>query len=123
MSNGYKSISVDSLALVDPHLDKFIWVSNLILLSHKESLENISQMTHIEFVMEINGCFLEVPLYLSLDVQSRFDDWKDKLLYVCLEVAEMLLQEGTVDSLKRILLWELNGTEPEVTLKTWVDNE
>lgn len=35
----------------------------------------------------------------------------------------MLIQEGTEDGEERCLLWELNRTEEEVALQTWVDNE
>lgn len=70
-----KSITIDSLRLMDPEFHKVIWLFDSIWLSVKQSLEHVSQMTHIELIMEVLGGLSEVSLNLGVKSKSSLDDW------------------------------------------------
>ena len=51
---------------MDPELNKIIWLFDGVWLSIKETLEDISQMTHIELIMEILSGLSEVSFHLRM---------------------------------------------------------
>jgi hypothetical protein len=61
-----KSISVNSLSLVDPESDKMICLLDGLLLGCEQTLENICQVAHVEFVVEILCSFSEGSLDFSV---------------------------------------------------------
>ena len=80
-------------------------------------------MSHIEFVMEVHGSLSEVPLNFGMESKSCLDDGYDLFLNGSLELGEMLAQEGVVNGEERSLLGEGNGEGPEMSLKSWVNDE
>jgi hypothetical protein len=51
---------------VKPELDKNIGFLNGLLLGDEETLENVGQVTHIEFVMEVDGSLTEILFNVSV---------------------------------------------------------
>ena len=70
-----KSITIDSLGLMDPEFDKVVWLFDSVWLSVKQSLEHVGQMTHIELIMEVLSGLSEVSLDLRVKGKSSLDDW------------------------------------------------
>ena len=54
-------------------------------------------MTHVKFVMEVDGSLSEVPFNLTVEGQGSLNDWNNLLLNGTLELGEVLAQEGVVD--------------------------
>lgn len=54
-----QTITVDTLALVSPKLDQVVGLLDGLLTSLQDSLEHVRQMTHVEFVMEVDRGLLE----------------------------------------------------------------
>ena len=73
--------------------------------------------------MEVNRGLLERSLHFRVQVECGLDHHWNKFLHVRLVSREVLVQESAEDSEERLLFWELDGTEEEVTLQTRVDHE
>jgi len=58
--SGDETITVGTLALVNPELNEFIWLSKLVRIGEKKSLENIGHVSQVKLVVEVDGCFSEV---------------------------------------------------------------
>jgi len=121
--SGDETITVDTLGLVKPQLDKVIGFLDGLGLGDEETLENVGQMTHIELIMEVEGGLSEGGLNTAVEGQSRLDDGGDQLLDGALELAEVLVQEGSEDGVQGGLLGEWNGNNPEPSLETGVNKE
>jgi hypothetical protein len=73
--------------------------------------------------MEVDGGLLEGTLHFLMQAEGCLDHEWYQLLHIALITREVLAEEGTEDSEERLLFRELDGTEEEVTLETWVDHE
>jgi len=118
-----KSITINSLSFVNPKFDEIIWLFDCLLFGCEKSLEDIGQMTNIEFIMEILGSLSEVSFNFLMKRQCSFDDWSNLLLNCSLEFTEMLVQVSHVNCGEGRLLWETNSKQPEMSLETWVNDE
>lgn len=70
---------------MDPHLDQIIGLFDGLRLGNKETLENVSQVTHIEFVMEVDGSLPEILFDFTVEGESGLNDGDDLLLDGTLE--------------------------------------
>jgi len=111
-----QTITVDTLALVSPQLDQVIWLFDGLLARLEHTLEDIGQVTHVEFVMEIDRGLLEGSFDLQVQAESSLDHAWHQLLHRALILGEVLIEEGTEDSEEGLLFWELDGAEEEVAL-------
>lgn len=118
-----QSVSVDALALVHPQLNQIVGLLDSVLLGLKHALEHVRQVTHVEFVVEIDGCFSESALHILMQTQRRLDQWGKQLLHIALKLVEMLVEERAKDNEKRLRFRELDSLQPEVSLKTRVHHE
>ena len=59
MLGANKTITIDALTLVSPQLNKVVRLLDGFLVRLEHTLHDIGQVTHIEFVMEVNGCLLK----------------------------------------------------------------
>jgi len=82
-----------------PKFDEIIRLKNDLLPCLQYSLEYISKMTDIEFIMEILSSLSEISLNLGMELQSTFDNWLNLLLDRTLEFAEMFIQVCLVDDI------------------------
>jgi len=55
-----ETITVGTLALVDPELNEFIGLGKLVWIGEKKSLENIGHVSQVKLVVEVDGCFSEI---------------------------------------------------------------
>jgi hypothetical protein len=108
---------------VDPHLDQIIGLLDGLRLGNKETLENVSQVTHIEFVMEVDGSLPEILFDFTVEGESGLNDGDDLLLDSTLEFREVLAHKGVVDSEQGGLLREGNSKCPEMSLQTRINLE
>jgi hypothetical protein len=92
-----ETISVDTLGLVEPQFDEVVWLFNGLWLGDEETLENVGEVAHIKFVVEVERSLTEVLFDLSVKGKSRFDDWSNEFLNGALELAEVLVEEGCED--------------------------
>ena len=93
-----KSITVDTFTLVSPQLDQMIGLLDCFGAGLKHTLHDVGQMTHIELIMEVNRCLLEISFDFSMQVERSLDHLRHELLHIGLILAEMFVQEGTEDS-------------------------
>lgn len=120
-----KSISINSLGLVHPQSDELIRLFNSFRFGIKDSLEDVSQVTNIEFIMEVL-CSLSELLSggnIRVELQGSLDHKWYLFKNGGLESAEMLSQVSGVDGGKGSILGHTNGKEPEMSLESWVDCE
>ena len=54
-----ETITVNSLTLVRPEHHHVIWLLDGLLTSLKHTLHHVGQVTHIELIVEVDGCLLE----------------------------------------------------------------
>ena len=92
-----KSISIDTFALVYPKSSQVVWFFDGLKFGLQKTLEDIGQMTNIEFVVEVDGSLSEVSLDLTLEIEGCFDHTSNAILDGALELAEVLVHEGTED--------------------------
>lgn len=118
-----KSISIDSLTLVDPELNEVLRSLDGLLLGSKETLEDIGQMPNVELVMEVSSCLLEQSSSILMNLKSGLDDTLDFTLDGLSKLREVLVQVSGIDDCQRGVGWHTNSEEPEVSLETWVDDE
>jgi len=118
-----QSISIDSLALVSPKLHKVIRLLDSFMSSLKDTLEHVGEMTHIELIMEVDRSLLERSLDFLVQVEGSLNHHSYQLLHRALILGEVLVEECTENREQRLLLWELNRTQEEMALKTWVHDE
>ena len=83
---------------MDPQFDQQVGFLDGFTLSNEEALENVGQVTHVEFVMEVDGSLTERSSDISVELKGAFDDWSNQFLDGALELAEMLVQERAVNS-------------------------
>jgi hypothetical protein len=55
-----ETISVNTFELMDPQLYHVVVILDRLWFSLENALEDISQVTHIEFVVEVNGRLLKL---------------------------------------------------------------
>jgi len=108
---------------VDPQFDQKVGFLDGFTLSNEEALENVGQVTHVEFVMEVDGSFTERSSDISMELKGAFDDWGNQFLNCALKLAEMLVQERAVNSVQGRGVGELNSEDPKPSLKAGVDKE
>jgi hypothetical protein len=58
----HKTITIHTLRLVEPKFDKVIWFLDGFGSCLEETLENVGQVTNIEFVMEVSSSLSEISL-------------------------------------------------------------
>ena len=83
---------------MDPQFDQKVGFLDGFTLGNEEALENVGQVTHVEFVMEVDGSLTERSSDISVELKGAFDDWSNQFLDGALELAEMLVQERAVNS-------------------------
>lgn len=123
MLGANKTITIDALTLVSPQLNKVVRLLDGFLVRLEHTLHDIGQVTHIEFVVEVNGSLLESALHLSVQLQGSLDHDGNQLLHRRLILAEVLVEEGTEDGKERLRLGELDSAQEEVTLQARVNRE
>ena len=106
---GDQSITVDALGLVDPQFNQKIGFLDRFNLCNEQSLENVGQVTHVEFVMEVDGSLTESLRDVRMELQGALDDRSNQFLDGALELAEMLVEEGAVDRVQGRRVGELNS--------------
>lgn len=77
--DGDETITVDALGLVDPQFDQLVGLLDGFLFGNKEALENIGQVTHVEFIMEVDGGLTERRHDISVHCQRALDDLWNQL--------------------------------------------
>ena len=92
-----ESISIDTFALVYPKSSQIVWFLDGLKLGLEKTLEDIGQMTNIEFIVEVDGSLSEVSLDLTLEIEGCLDHTSNAILDGALEFAEVLVHEGTED--------------------------
>jgi hypothetical protein len=75
---------------MDPQLDQVIRFLNSFWFSNEKTLEDVSQVSNVEFVVEVLSCLSEVSLNFGMEVKSSLDDRNDLILDGTLELREML---------------------------------
>ncbi len=95
-----KTITIDTFTLVSPQLHQMVRFLDCFLAGLKHTLHDVGQMTHIELIMEVNGCLLEIPFDFTMQVECSLNHVRHKLLHIGLILAEVFVQEGTEDSEK-----------------------
>ena len=83
---------------MDPQFNQIIRFFDSLWLGYEQSLEDVGQVSHIELIMEVDGSLPEVPFHLSVQVKCCLDNGSDELLDSALELGEVLIQEGVIDS-------------------------
>ena len=76
---------------MDPQFDQKVGFLDGFTLCNEEALENVGQVTHVEFVMEVDGSFTERSSDISVELKGAFDDWSNQFLNGALKLAEMLV--------------------------------
>lgn len=118
-----ESISIDSLGLVTPKLDKGVWGLDGLSSGLENTLEDVGQVSDVELVVEVLGSLSEGSLNLSVKSQGSLDDLWNKFLDSSVEFTEVLDQVSRVNGDQRSIGWEGNGKHPEVSLESLVDIE
>jgi hypothetical protein len=120
-----KSITIDSLSLVHPQFDKIVRLLDGLRLGIEDTLEDISQVTNIELIMEVLGSLSELLSggNINVKLKSSLDHRLDLLENRGLESGEMLGEISTVDSGQGGILRHTNGKKPEMSLESRVDGE
>jgi hypothetical protein len=118
-----ESVSIDTLALVDPQADEVIRFLDSLDLCSQETLEHVGQVTHVELVMEVSRSFTELLGHLVVELESLLNDGSDLLADSSLELDVMLEHESTVDGVQRRGLGEVDSQKPEPSLKSRVNRE
>ena len=54
---------------MEPQLDKVVWLFNGLRLSNEETLENVCEMTHVEFVVEVECSLTEILFNLAVECE------------------------------------------------------
>jgi hypothetical protein len=55
-----ESITIDSFGFMHPKFDKVVWFGNGFLFRLEKTLEDVGQMSDVEFIMEVLGGLSEV---------------------------------------------------------------
>lgn len=118
-----ESVSEDTLALVHPKSDDLIGLLDSFLLGNEKTLEDVSQMTNIELVMEVDSGLTESTGDFTVKTDGTLDHGGEQLVDCTLELLEMLVQEARVDLVERGGLGERNSDGGEMTLESGVDKE
>ena len=92
-----ESISIDTFTLVHPKSSQIVWFLDGLEFGLEKTLEDIGQMTNIEFIVEVDGSLSEVSLDFALEIEGCLDHTSDTILDGALELAEVLVHEGTED--------------------------
>jgi hypothetical protein len=92
-----KSISIDTFTLVHPKSSQIVWFFDGLKFGLQKTLEDIGQMTNIEFIVEVDGSLSKVSLYFTLEIEGCLDHTGNAILDGALELAEVLVHEGTED--------------------------
>lgn len=56
----YQSVPVDSLAFVQPQMHKLLGCLELVWLCHEQSLKHVTEVSNVEFVVEVRCRLPEV---------------------------------------------------------------
>ena len=89
-------------------------------------MEYIAKISKVENVMEFDSGWQEDLGHSSVQCDRALDQLRSHLLYGCREVArshEVLLQDGAVDGLERVLSGKAQCEDAEVSLQSRVDGE
>jgi hypothetical protein len=108
---------------VNPQFHKVLSFLNSLRLGGENTLEHVSQVTHVELVVEVSGGLSELHSHLVVELQGLLDDRSNLLTHGALELLEMLGHESTVDRVQGVAFREVNGQKPEPTLEARVDDE
>ena len=92
-----QTITVDTLTLVSPQLNQVVRLLDGLWGSSEHTLEDCSQVTDIEFVMEVDGGLLERSFNFRMQVLGTLNHERDQLLHVSLVRMEMLVEESIED--------------------------
>ena len=68
-----ESVAVDTLSFVDPEANEGVRLLDRFGFGYKQSLENVCQMPHVEFVVEVERCLSEVSLDFAMERKGRLD--------------------------------------------------
>jgi len=108
---------------VNPDFNEFLGVLELSRVGNKESLENVTNVSDVEFVVEVNSSLSELLHNARVKHQVGLDDQGSVFLHLSLEVFQVASQESVVNYEKRFVIREGNRHQPEVTLVSGVHIE
>jgi hypothetical protein len=90
VSGADKSVSINTLALVDPHANEVVRLLDGFNFGSQETLENVSQMTNIELVVEVCCSFTELHCNLVVELQGLLNNGSNLFTDGSLELYVML---------------------------------
>jgi len=80
-------------------------------------------MSNVELVVEVLSSLSEASLNILMESQTSLDDWANLFLNCSLEFTIMLVKISLINCGEGRLFWETYSEKPEMSLKTWVNEE
>jgi len=96
--HGNQSVTVSSFAFMDPDFNEFFRVLELLGVGNQKTVENVTDVSNIEFIMEVNSGFSERLHNTSMEHQISLDYQSSIFLNLSLEVFQVSSQKGIINN-------------------------
>jgi len=121
-----KPILPDTVALVSPQSNDFHGLAlELLGFSLHNVLHDLSEITHVEHVMELLGSRSELGVLTHIGeyLLSGCNNLRSQLLDVVIELREMVLQQLSVNSTQNLLFRDGQANRSQMSGQSNVDEE